>query len=45
VPKELLANGNKLIGDAAGDPAFPANTGSQRLVHTKEPSKANHTLK
>ena len=45
VPKELLANGNKVIYDAAGDIACPANTGSQRLAQTNEPLNANYSLK
>nr|WP_315421552.1 hypothetical protein [uncultured Pedobacter sp.] len=45
VPKELLANGNKLVYDAAGDIACPANTGSQRLAQTNEPLEANYSLK
>jgi hypothetical protein len=45
VPKELLANGNKFIYDAAGDIACPANTGSQRLAQTNEPLEANYSLK
>ncbi|GAA4205928.1 hypothetical protein GCM10022289_26160 [Pedobacter jeongneungensis] len=45
VPKELLANGTKLIYDAAGDIACPANTGSQRLAQTNEPLEANYSLK
>jgi hypothetical protein len=45
VPKELLANGNRLVYDAAGDIACPANTGSQRLAQTNEPLEANYSLK
>jgi len=45
VPKELLANGTKLIYDAAGDIACPANTGSQRLAQTNEPLEADYSLK
>ncbi|MEH3112506.1 hypothetical protein [Pedobacter terrae] len=45
VPRELLANGNRLVYDAAGDIACPANTGSQRLAQTNEPVEANYSLK
>ncbi|MBE5318663.1 hypothetical protein IM793_05825 [Pedobacter sp. MR2016-19] len=45
VPKGLLADGNKLVYDAAGDIACPANTGSQRLAQTNEPLEANYSLK
>lgn len=45
VPKELVANGNKLIYDATDDIACPANTGSQRLAQTNEPLNANYSLK
>ncbi|WP_343521868.1 hypothetical protein [Pedobacter sp.] len=45
VPKELLANGAKLIYDATGDIACPANTGSQRLAQTNEPLEADYSLK
>lgn len=45
VPKELLANGNRLVYDAAGDIACPANTGSQRLAQTNEPLAANYSQK
>lgn len=45
VPKELIANGNKIIYDAAGDIACPANTGSQRLAQTNEPLNANYSIK
>lgn len=45
VPKELLANGNKIVYDAAGDIACPANTGSQRLAQTNEPLDVNSSLK
>lgn len=45
VPKELMANGKKLVYDAAGDIACPANTGSQRLAQTNEPLEANYSLK
>ncbi|WP_421943830.1 hypothetical protein [Pedobacter sp.] len=45
VPKELLANGNKLVYDAVGDIACPANTGSQRLAQTNEPLNANYNAK
>jgi hypothetical protein len=45
VPKELIATGNKIIYDAAGDIACPANTGSQRLAQTNEPLNPNYSLK
>ncbi|WP_316737423.1 hypothetical protein [Pedobacter aquatilis] len=45
VPKELIANGNRLIYDAVGDIACPANTGSQRLAQTNEPLNANYAAK
>ncbi|MDN3585294.1 hypothetical protein QWY86_01340 [Pedobacter aquatilis] len=45
VPKELVANGNRLIYDAVGDIACPANTGSQRLAQTNEPLNANYSAK
>lgn len=45
VPKELVANGNKLVYDAAGDIACPANTGSQRLAQTNEPLNPNYGIK
>ncbi|MFC4210591.1 hypothetical protein ACFOWA_05340 [Pedobacter lithocola] len=45
VPKELVADGTKLIYDAAGDIACPANTGSQRLAQTNEPLNANYSAK
>jgi len=45
VPKELVTNGNKLVYDAAGDIACPANTGSQRLAQTNEPIDANYNVK
>ena len=45
VPKDSLANGNKLVYDAAGDIACPANTGSQRLAQTNEPLNANYSAK
>lgn len=45
VPKELMANGNKIIYDAAGDIACPANTGSQRLAQTNEPLNPNYSIK
>lgn len=45
VPKELISIGTKLIYDAAGDIACPANTGSQRLAQTNEPLNANYGLK
>lgn len=45
VPKELVANGSKLIYDATDDIACPANTGSQRLAQTNEPLNANYSLK
>lgn len=45
VPKELIADGTKLVYDAAGDIACPANTGSQRLAQTNEPLNPNYGLK
>ena len=45
VPKEIVARGNKLVYDAAGDIACPANTGSQRLAQTNEPLNANYSAK
>ncbi|WP_231459739.1 hypothetical protein [Pedobacter sp. Leaf132] len=45
VPKDLVANGNRLVYDAAGDIACPANTDSQRLVQTNEPLNANYSAK
>jgi len=45
VPKDLLANGTKIIYDAAGDIACPANTGSQRLAQTNEPLNPNYSAK
>lgn len=45
VPKELVANGKKIIYDAAGDIACPANTGSQRLAQTNEPLNADYSIK
>ncbi len=47
VPKELIAGlkGKKLIYDAAGDIACPANTGSQRLAQTNEPIDPDYNQK
>ena len=45
VPKELLAGGTKLVYDAAGDIACPANTGSQRLAQTNEPLNPDYSIK
>lgn len=45
VPKELLSNGTKLIYDAAGDIACPANTGAQRLAQTNEPLNPDYSIK
>ncbi|PWS29077.1 hypothetical protein DHW03_04385 [Pedobacter yonginense] len=45
VPTELIATGTKLVYDAAGDIACPANTGSQRLAQTNEPLNPNYGLK
>ncbi|TDG35786.1 hypothetical protein EZJ43_12265 [Pedobacter changchengzhani] len=45
VPKELLANGNRVVYDATNDIACPANTGSQRLAQTNEPLNPNYKLK
>lgn len=45
VPKELIAKGEKVIYDAAGDIACPANTGSQRLAQTNEPLNPDYKLK
>ncbi|MGA9652221.1 hypothetical protein [Pedobacter sp.] len=45
VPKELIAAGNRIVYDAAGDIACPANTGSQRLAQTNEPLNPNYSAK
>jgi len=45
VPKELLSNGTRLIYDAAGDIACPANTGAQRLAQTNEPLNPDYSIK
>ena len=45
VPKELVVSGTKLVYDAAGDIACPANTGSQRLAQTNEPLNPNYSVK
>lgn len=45
VPKGLIINGNKIIYDAAGDIACPANTGSQRLAQTNEPIDPDYSKK
>ncbi|KLT64250.1 hypothetical protein [Pedobacter sp. BMA] len=45
VPKELMANGQKIIYDAAGDIACPANTASQRLAQTNEPLNADYSIR
>jgi len=45
VPKESVASGTKLVYNAAGDIACPANTGAQRLAQTNEPLNPNYGLK
>ena len=45
VPKELMTAGTKLIYDAAGDIACPANTGAQRLAQTNEPLDPDYSIK
>ena len=45
VPKDLLANGGKIIYDATNDIACPANTGSQRLAQTNEPLNPDYNIK
>ena len=45
VPKELLSKGTRLIYDAAGDIACPANTGAQRLAQTNEPLNPDYSIK
>jgi hypothetical protein len=45
VPKELIESGTKLIYDAAGDIACPANTGAQRLAQTNEPLNPDYSIK
>lgn len=45
VPKELVADGTKIVYDATNDIACPANTGSQRLAQTNEPLNPNYKLK
>ncbi len=45
VPKELITTGNKIVYDAAGDIACPANTGAQRLAQTNEPLDPNYGIK
>ena len=45
VPKDLLANGGKIIYDATNDIAFPANTGLQRLAQTNEPLNPDYNIK
>lgn len=45
VPKELMTSGTKLIYDAAGDIACPANTGAQRLAQTNEPLNPDYSVK
>lgn len=45
VPKELMASGTKLVYDAAGDIACPANTGAQRLAQTNEPLNPDYSIK
>ncbi len=44
VPKELMSSGTKLIYDAVGDIACPANTGAQRLAQTNEPLDPDYSI-
>jgi hypothetical protein len=45
VPAGLVSSGAKLVYDAAGDIACPANTGAQRLAQTNEPLDPDYSLK
>ena len=45
VPKTLVSSGTKLVYDAAGDIACPANTGAQRLAQTNEPLEPDYSIK
>jgi len=45
VPKELIVTAKKLVYDAAGDIACPANTGAQRLAQTNEPINPDYAIK
>ncbi len=45
VPKELMNSETKLIYDAVGDIACPANTGAQRLAQTNEPLNPDYSIK
>jgi len=45
VPAVLVSSGTKLVYDAAGDIACPANTGAQRLAQTNEPLEPDYSIK
>jgi hypothetical protein len=45
VPAALVSSGTKLVYDAAGDIACPANTGAQRLAQTNEPLDPDYSIK